>query len=142
MAELQSLYKNLAGSTSQDITDTSSTVLESILLLKKIGETTFKDADKDLEQIANAETKYIRAAAKAVSNDILLQQLYGKDLSAVLKVSKIMKARAEESEGMRVLDSYLENSDIADKRSSAEKSLDTMRSKVTGKNYVPAPKPE
>ena len=36
MSELSSLYKNLAGTTSQDITNTSSSVLESILLLKKI----------------------------------------------------------------------------------------------------------
>lgn len=138
MSELTSLYKNLAGSTSQDITNTSSSVLESILLLKKIGETKFEGEDSDLQEIANAETKYIRAASRAVSQDILIQQLYGKDLEAVLKVAKIMKARAEEAEGMRVLDGYLDNDDIKNKRSSAEKALDSMRSKTKDRSFVPA----
>ena len=138
MSELSSLYKNLAGSTSQDITNTSSSVLESILLLKKIGETEFTGNNSDLGEIANAEVKYVRAASRAVANDIMIQQLYGKDLEAVLKVAKIMKARAEEAEGMKVLDGYLDNDDIRNKRSSAEKSLDEMRKKTSGKTYGPS----
>ena len=137
MSELSSLYKNLAGSTSQDITQTSSTVLESVLLLKKIADTKFDD-QPELQELANAETKYIRAAAKAISSDIMLQQLYGKDLEACLKVAEIMKKREQEREGMKVLDAYLENSDIASKRSSAEKAMDVIREKATGKKFVRA----
>jgi len=137
MSELSSLYKNLAGSTSQDVTNTSSTVLESVLLLKKIADTDFSK-QPELQELANAETKYIRAAAKAVSSDIMIQQLYGKDLEAVLKVAGIMKSREQEKEGMRVLDSYLANDDIANKRSSAEKAMDEIREKATGKKFVRA----
>jgi hypothetical protein len=135
MAELQSLYRNLAGTTSQDVTDTSSTVLESILLLKKIGEADWKDGDEDLREIANAEVKYIRAASKAVASDIMIQQLYGKDLSSVLKVAAVMKKRAEETEGQKVLDAYLANPEIVEKRSTAEKALDEIRNKSTGKVF-------
>lgn len=137
MSELSSLYKNLAGSTSQDVTNTSSTVLESVLLLKKIADTDFSK-QPELQELANAETKYIRAAAKAVSSDIMIQQLYGKDLEAVLKVSAIMKSREQEKEGMRVLDSYLANDDIASKRSSAEKAMDEIRAKATAGKFVRA----
>lgn len=129
MAELHSLYKNLSGSTSKDIVDTSSSVLESILLLKKINEQDWSK-DPELGQIANSEVKYIRASAKAISSDLALQQLYGKSLDSVLKVASIMKAREEERQGMAVLDAYLSNSDIEEKKTTAEKALDQMRKNI------------
>lgn len=137
MSELQNLYKNLSGTTSQDVTDTSSTVLESILLLKKIASEKW-DGHEELQEIANAETKYINAAAKAVSSDIMIQQLYGKDLQAVLKVAEIMKKRAQEAEGIKILDTYLNTKDVYDKRSTAEKQLDEMRKKRASAVYTPA----
>ena len=126
MAELHSLYKNLSGSTSKDIVDTSSSVLESLLLLKKINEQDWSK-DPELGEIANQEIKYIRAASKAVSSDLAIQQIYGKSLDSVLKVASIMKAREEERIGQKVLDDYLENPDIKEKMTTAEKSLFEMR---------------
>ena len=126
MAELHSLYKNLSGSTSKDIVDTSSSVLESLLLLKKINEQDWSK-DPELGEIAAQEIKYVRAAAKAVSSDIAIQNLYGKDLHAVLKVAGIMQQREIEKQGMAVLDQFLQNPDIQEKMTTAEKSLFEMR---------------
>lgn len=130
MAELHSLYKNLSGSTSKDVVDTSSSVLESLLLLKKINEQDWSK-DPELGEIAAQEIKYVRAAAKAVASDIAIQNLYGKDLHAVLKVAGIMQQRELEKQGQEVLDGYLNNSDIQDKMTTGEKLLQQMRKTTT-----------
>lgn len=134
MAELHSLYKNLSGSTSKDVVDTSSSVLESLLLLKKINEQDWSK-DPELGEIAAQEIKYVRAAAKAVASDIAIQNLYGKDLHAVLKVAGIMQQRELEKQGQKVLDDYLENPDIKEKMTTAEKALFEMR-KQTAKSVI------
>lgn len=134
MSDLQGLYANLSGTTSKDIVDTSSSVLESILLLKKINEAEWSK-DPDLKQIADAEVKYVRAAAKAVASDLQIQNIYGKDLSAVLSVASVMKRREQERQGQEVLDAYIEGSDMKDRLTTAEISLNKMRSEVTGKKF-------
>lgn len=130
MSELQGLYRNLAGTTSKDIVDTSSSVLESILLLKKINEADWSK-DPELQQIANSEVKYIRSAAKAVSSDIQIQNIYGKDLKAVLDVAAVMKRREEERQGQEVLDGYIDDEDMKKRMTTAELSLNKQRTEVT-----------
>jgi hypothetical protein len=132
MSELSSLYKNLTTS-NKDVTDTSSTALESILLLKKIADINW-DNHPELGEVALNETRYIKAAAKACTTDPAIRMLYGSDVQSILKVAEMMKQREIERSGMRVLDDYL--STVDDKKTTAELTLENARKSVKNQKLV------
>lgn len=117
---LNSLYGKLSG-LEPVTTDTSSSVLESIALINKLSNTTFKEEDGDLKQVFNSEVRFLRAGLKAINESPQIRLMYGEDFGAALKVAELMKKRAMEKEGSAILDSYL--SGIQSSASQAEQAL-------------------
>ena len=103
---LNSLYGKLSG-LEPVTTDTSSSVLESIALINKLSNTTFKPEDADLEQIFKSEVRFLRASMRGISESFMLRNVYGEDFQACLKLAELMKKRAMEKQGSAVLDTYL-----------------------------------
>ena len=117
---LNSLYGKLSG-LEPETTDTSSSVLESIALINKLSNTTFKAEDADLEQVFKSEVRFLRAGLKAINESPQIRLMYGEDFGSALKVAELMKKRAMEKQGSAVLDSYLNG--IENYASKAEQSL-------------------
>ena len=117
---LNSLYGKLSG-LEPVTTDTSSSVLESIALINKLSNTTFKAEDADLEQVFKSEVRFLRAGLKAINESPQIRLMYGEDFNAALKVADLMKKRAMEKQGSAVLDSYLNG--IESYASKAEQAL-------------------
>ncbi len=117
---LNSLYGKLSG-LEPVTTDTSSSVLESIALINKLSNTTFKAEDADLQQVFKSEIRFLRAGLKAINESPQIRLMYGEDFGAALKVADLMKKRAMEKQGSAVLDTYLTG--IETYASKAEQSL-------------------
>ena len=121
-----SLYGKLSG-LEPVTTDTSSSVLESIALINKLSNTTFKAKDADLEQVFKSEIRFLRAGLKAINESAQIRLMYGEDFNAALKVADLMKKRAMEKQGSAVLDSYLNG--IENYASKAEQALKQSNTK-------------
>jgi hypothetical protein len=124
---LHSLYGKLSG-LEPVTTDTSSSVLESIALINKLSNTTFKTEDADLKQVFNSEVRFLRAGLRAINESPQIRLMYGEDFSAALKVAELMKKRAMEKQGSQILDSYLDG--IENSGSNAERALRAVNTKA------------
>lgn len=104
----EQIYSKISGLESVP-TETSSSVLESLALLNKLSDMKFSDAS--LGFIAEQEMRYLKLAAKALSEDVLLKSIYGSDFQAIEKLSQLMKKRDQERLGTQSIDQYLSGVD-------------------------------
>jgi len=104
----EQVYSKISGLESVP-TETSSSVLESLALLNKLSDMKF--ADPSLKYIAEQEMRYLKLAARALTEDVLLKSIYGSDFQAIERLAALMKKRDQERLGTQSIDTYLREVD-------------------------------